>query len=229
MRSLRSQRVLLAIAMLSAVSLGAAQLVALPSGAATADIVAAAVSGAEISPFFIGLGASLFTSADLSSRQFALTLLQLNNRAVVFGAKTVVLVIAALLTGTGAVALVVPLAIVVSGSSAASSTTSWLVLPVLHVLFALLGAAIGMIMRSVVTAVFAYLAVVWALPLVVAVAGIWAPALSGALLQFAPVTLTAAMLESSVASSVSAVARFGAVDCVLLVVGILRVFSWRIR
>lgn len=201
-------------------------MLALPADAATGRIVRAAVSGAEISPFFIGLGSALFTAADLSSRQFALTLLQLNDRVLVFGAKVVVLVIVALLTGGGAVVLVAPFTVVIEGWSVATSA-SWLVLPALHVLFALLGAAIGMTMRSVVAAVFVYLAVVWALPLVVAVAGIWVPALSGPILQFAPVTLTAAMLEPATSSVASA--RFFALDVVLLTVGTIRVLGWRIR
>lgn len=227
MRSLRTQWALLAIAVLGALAMGAAQVLTLPPNAVAERVARSAVSGAEISPFFIGLGAALFAAADLSSRQFALTLLQLNNRVLVFGAKIVVLVIAALLTGGVAVALVVPFAIAVSGWSVAAPSPSWLVLPALHLLFALLGAAIGMTMRSVVAAVFAYLDVVWALPLVVAVAGIWAPALSGSILHFAPVTLTAAMLEPSTLSA--AAARFGALDIALAVVGFVRVLGWRIR
>ncbi len=227
LRSLRTQWVLLAIAVVGALAMGAAQVLALPPNAAAERVARSVVSGAEISPFFIGLGATLFAAADLSSRQFALTLLQLNNRVLVFGAKMVVLVIAALLTGGVAVALVVPFAIAVSGWSLATPSPSWLVLPTLHLLFALLGAAIGMTMRSTVAAVFAYLAVVWALPLVVAVAGIWAPALSGSVLHFAPVTLTAAMLEPSTLSA--AAAMFVALDVAVAVVGFVRVLGWRIR
>ncbi len=227
MRSLRTQWSFLVIAVLGAVAMGAAQVLALPPNAAAERVARSAVSGAEISPFFIGLGAALFAAADLSSRQFALTLLQLNNRVLVFGAKVVVLATAALLTSSAAIALVAPFTIAVGGWSVASPSPSWLVLPALHLLFALLGAAIGMTMRSVVAAVFVYLAVVWALPLVVAVAGIWAPALSGSILQFAPVTLTAAMLEPDTWSAASA--RFLALDVVLLAMGTIRVLGWRIR
>jgi hypothetical protein len=227
LRSLRSQWALLSIATLGALAIGIAQILALPPGASSGRVVRAAISGVEISPFFVGLSATLFTSADLSSRQFGLTLLQLNDRLLVFGAKLVVLLVAALATGIGAVVVVAPLAFVTSGRLPVASSPSWMVLPVLHVLFALLGAATGMMMRSVVAAVIAYLAIVWALPLVVAVAGIWAPALSGPILHFAPVTLTAAMLEPATWSS--AASRFGGLDIALLAVGTVRVLGWRIR
>jgi hypothetical protein len=68
---------------------------------------------------------------------------------------------------------------------------------------------------------------VWALPLVVAVVGIWAPWISGPVLQFAPVTLTAEMLEADLRTA--AFARFGLLDAALLVLGGVRVVRWRIR
>lgn len=227
MLSLRSQLVLLLVAFASALIIGIAQVVALPAGVGPDRIVKAVVSGVEISPFFIGLAATLFAAADLASRQFALTLLQLNNRVVVFGVKVTVLVASAVLSGLVVIAVVLPFAMTLRGSLPGPSALSLFALPALHVLFAILGAAIGMIARSVTAAVFIYLAVVWALPLTVAVVGIWAPSISGPILQLAPVTLTAAMLEPG--SRAAAVLRFGAMDAVLLVVGGIRVLGWRIR
>jgi len=227
LRSLRSQWALIVIAVAGALALGVGQIVALPSDAAPARVVRAAVSGAEVSPFFLGLGAALFAASDLSSRQFALTLLQMNHRALVFAAKVSVLVVTGLVTGFGAIALMTPFAVIRGGSFSGPLLLDWLVLPALHLAFVLLGAAIGMIARSLVAAVFVYLAVVWALPLVVAIAGIWAPALSGPVLQFAPVTLTAAMLEP--ATRLTAVLRFAALDVALLSFGFLRVNRWTLR
>jgi hypothetical protein len=227
LRSLRAQWTLLVIAVAGAVLIGAAQVLALPPDAVSERVAHAAGSGAEISPFFVGLGAALFTAADLSSRQFGLTLLQLDNRLLVFGAKVAVLVGTAFSSGVGVILLVAPLAITVGGWPLTSSLLDWMMLPALHVLFALFGASIGMVARSVVAAVFAYLAAVWALPLAVAVVGIWAPWMSGPVLQFAPVTLTAAMLETDL--RMAAFARFGVLDAALLVLGGVRVVGWRIR
>jgi hypothetical protein len=227
LRSLRTQWMLLVVAVAGALVIGTAQVLALPSGAVPERVVHAAGSGAEISPFFVGLGAALFTAADLSSRQFGLTLLQLDDRLLVFGAKVAVLVGTAFSTWVGVIMLVLPLAISIGGWPPPSSLLDWLVLPTLHVMFALLGASIGMVARSTVAAVSAYLAAVWALPLVVAVVGIWAPGISGPVLQFAPVTLTAEMLEADLRTA--AFARFGLLDAALLVLGGVRVVRWRIR
>jgi len=225
--SLRSQWALLVVAVTGALALGGGQVLVLPPGVATATVVRAAVSGAEVSPFFLGLGAALFTAADLSSRQFALTLLQMNDRTLVFAAKTAVLGAAGTITGLAVITLVLPLAVLRTDGALTSSPLAWLALPGLHLLFVLLGAAIGMLMRSPVAAVFVYLAVVWALPLVVAIAGIWAPSISGSVLQLAPVTLTAAMLEP--ATQAAAVVRFVGLDAVLLGLGLLSIRRWGIR
>lgn len=225
--SLRSQMALLAIAVLGALALGAGQVLVLAPTAASATVVRAAVSGAEVSPFFLGLAAALFTAADLSSRQFALTLLQMNDRTLVFVAKTAVLATAGVLTGLAVVMLLVPLAASRTDDVLRASPLAWLALPALHLLFVLLGAGIGMLMRSPVPAVFVYLAVVWALPLLVAIAGIWAPSISVSVLQFAPVTLTAALLEPSTQGT--AVLRFVGLDTALLIAGLVSIRRWGIR
>ncbi|NII42679.1 hypothetical protein E9228_003353 [Curtobacterium flaccumfaciens] len=225
--SLRSQVALVAIAVVGALALGAGQVLVLAPAAAPAAVVRAAVSGAEVSPFFLGLAAALFTSADLSSRQFALTLLQMNDRTLVFIAKTAVLAASGVLTAIAVVMLLVPLALSRADGVLHVSPLAWLALPALHLLFVLLGAGLGMLMRSPVSAVFVYLAVVWALPLVVAIAGIWAPSISVSVLQFAPVTLTAAVLES--ATQGTAVLRFVGLDTALIIAGLVSVRRWGIR
>ncbi len=225
--SLRSQVALLVIAVLGALALGAGQVLALAPNTASAAVVRAAVSGAEISPFFLGLAAALFTAADLSSRQFALTLLQLNDRALVFVAKTAVLAVAGALTGLTVVMLLLPISVFRADGVLHVAPKVWLVLPALHILFVLLGAGIGMLMRSSVAAVFVYLAVVWALPLVVAIAGIWVPTISVSVLQFAPVTLTAAMLEPTTQGM--AVLRFVGLDTALFIAGLVSIRRWGIR
>ncbi|MBY0177430.1 hypothetical protein [Curtobacterium herbarum] len=218
---------LLVIAVLGALALGAGQVLALAPNTASAAVVRAAVSGAEISPFFLGLAAALFTAADLSSRQFALTLLQLNDRALVFVAKTAVLAVAGALTGLTVVMLLLPISVFRADGVLHVAPKVWLVLPALHILFVLLGAGIGMLMRSSVAAVFVYLAVVWALPLVVAIAGIWVPTISVSVLQFAPVTLTAAMLEPTTQGM--AVLRFVGLDTALFIAGLVSIRRWGIR
>lgn len=225
--SLRSQVALLITAVLGALALGAGQVLALAPTAASSAVVRAAVSGAEVSPFFLGLAAALFTASDLSSRQFALTLLQLNDRVLVFVAKTAALAVAAVLTGLAVVILLLPIAVSRTGGVLHVTPLAWLALPALHLLFVFLGAGIGMLMRSSVSAVFVYLAVVWALPLVVAIAGIWVPTISVSVLQFAPVTLTAAVLEP--ATQGTAVLRFAGLDIGLLVAGLVSIRRWGIR
>ncbi|MBF4606608.1 hypothetical protein [Curtobacterium sp. VKM Ac-1393] len=225
--SLRVQGVLLAVAAAGAIALGAGRLFALGLGAPDEQILSAVAAGGDISPFFVGLGAALFASADLSSRQFALTLLQMKGRALVFCAKIIVLVSTAVITGVGAMLLIAPIAVHRGASLDRDTIPYWLAVPALHAFFALLGAAIGMIVRSVVGTVFAYLAFIWALPLVVAIAGIWVPSFSGPLLQIAPVTLTAAMLDPT--TQIGAAARFCLMDGVLLAVGFVSLLRWRIR
>jgi hypothetical protein len=227
MVSLRSQRTFLAIAAVASLALGIVQVFLLPAGASAEQALRAANSGAEIGPFFVGLGAALFTASDLATRQFGLTLLQLNNRALVYAAKVLVVLAGGAAVGAVPAAIAMWFAVSATDWPAGATWGDVLVLPILNMGFGLLGAAIGMIARSTVGAVFVYLASVWALPLVVAVLGIWVPALSGPVLQFAPVTITAAMLDRSTQSL--AMARFGSIDAVLLVVGFVRVFGWRIR
>ncbi|TCL88630.1 hypothetical protein EDF31_101474 [Curtobacterium sp. PhB142] len=225
--SLRVQGVLLAVASAGAIALGVGRLFALGLGAPDEQILNAVAAGGDISPFFVGLGAALFASADLSSRQFALTLLQVKGRVLVFCAKISVLVSTAVITGVGAMLLIAPFAVHRGAGVDRVAIAYWLAVPALHAFFALLGAAIGMIVRSVVGTVFVYLAFIWALPLVVAIAGIWVPSISGPLLQIAPVTLTAAMLDP--ATQIGAAARFCLMDGVLLAVGFVSLRLWRIR
>jgi len=227
MVSLRSQRTFFAIAAVASLTLGILQVRLLPDGASAEQALRAANSGAEIGPFFVGLGAALFTASDLATRQFGLTLLQLNNRALVYVAKILVVLVSGAAVGAVPAVIAMWFAMSVTNRPAGATWGDVLVLPILNMGFGLLGAAIGMIARSTAGAVFVYLASVWALPLVVAVLGIWVPALSGPVLQFAPVTITAAMLDQS--TQALAMARFTALDVVLLVVGFVRVFGWRIR
>lgn len=221
------QGVLLAVASAGAVALSAGRLFAAGRAAPDEQILNAVAAGGDISPFFVGLGAALFASADLSSRQFALTLLQVRGRVLVFCAKITVLVSTAVITGVGATLLIAPIAVHRGVSFDRDTIPYWIAVPALHAFFALLGAAIGMIVRSVVGTVFVYLALIWALPLVVAIAGIWAPSISGPLLQIAPVTLTAALLDP--ATQIGAAAKFCLVNGVLLAVGFVSLLRWRIR
>jgi hypothetical protein len=223
-RALRLRPVLwiFALAIVTTVGLAAGRAV-LETGPRP-DPAALAMGGADTAPFFIGLAALVFAARDFTNGAVGTSVLLTGSRSVVIVSKILcALALSAAITAAGSV--VAAAAVVAVGL-----TRGWQIDPVeiagavglavlIGVFFAAIGAGIGLLLPTA-PAVFVYLALVWAVPIVGAVVSIWLIPVGSAILSMSPVTLTTQLLAGE--PSGNAVLRFSLLALVLIGIGSVR-------
>ncbi|MFZ7088105.1 hypothetical protein [Curtobacterium sp. RRHDQ10] len=215
-------------------AVGAAGTVPLDSTAGPSVLVDAAVGGGDLAPVVLGIAGLVYIASDLGSGAIGTTLILVPSRRAVLAAKLIAVALLALCVTGGTVVIALVLAVITSarlGGIGLGGTDDWLSAAVrlcsVFVCHAFLGAGVGLLLATTAGAIAAYLSAVFALPLLIAIAGIWLADVARQLLASMPAMLTTRVLHDFPPGM--DLLRFLLIDLVVVVLGAVRMVRKAVR